>query len=112
MISVRPVNRILGFGMRGITALHVPLSPKLMMLICEDWYNQLAPRVSKCCFTHSASCIDCAIAEAKVMSTRENLCSAHVEPYKTRALGGPKKEKKRAPVKPDPQIRSGVQHHA
>ena len=80
MISVRPVNRILGFGMRGMTAPDVLLLPKLLMFICKDSHGQLVPRVSNCQFTHSASRIDCAITQANVMSARENMCSAHVEP--------------------------------
>jgi len=79
MISVRPVNRILGFGMRGMTASDVLLLPKLLMLICKRPQGQLA-RVFNCYFTDSASCMDCAIAQVDVMSARENMSSAHVEP--------------------------------
>ena len=46
MISVRPVNRILGFGMSGMTASDVPLLPKLLMLICKDPHHQLAGTTS------------------------------------------------------------------
>ena len=79
MISVRPVNRILGFGMSGMTASDDPLLPKLLLMICIDCHNQLALRVSNCHFTYSVSRIDCGIAQASVMSARENVCSAHVE---------------------------------
>jgi hypothetical protein len=101
MISVRPVNRILGFGMSGMTASDVLLLPKLLMLICRDPHHQLALRVSNCCFTHSASRIDCAVVQAEMMSARENVCSAHVKLWKMTELGGAKGRKKRAP---DPQI--------
>ena len=79
MISVRPVNRILGFGMRGMTPSDVPLLSTVLTLFCKDPYHQLAQRVSNCIFTHSAGCIDCAISQYQVMSTRENVCCAHVE---------------------------------
>ena len=79
MISVWPVNRILGFGMSGTAASDVPLLPKLLMLICKDPHHQFALQVSNCLFTHSAGRIDRAIPQDKVMSARENMRSAHVE---------------------------------
>ena len=57
-------------------------TPKVIdvdLYACKDPHHQLA-QVYNCRFTHSASCIDCAIVQGNVMCARENMCSAHVEP--------------------------------
>ena len=112
MISVRPVNRILGFGMSGMTASDVPLLPKLLKLICRDPRHQLALRVHLICFTHSASRMNCGTAQVKVMSARKNMRSAHIELQKTTELGGRREGRKERPVMPDPQIQPRVEHEA
>ena len=88
MISVRPVNRVLGFGTRGITASDITLSLSLkllLMLICGKPCHQLV-LLEPDSFTHDSSCIDCA-AHDKVMSTRQNIRTAHTEVEKTQVDG-------------------------
>ena len=76
MASVRPVNRALGFGIRGMTP--VGLSP--WMLTWKD------PTPSACLtdtfskrYTHSLSINECAVVSDKVVSARKEARSAHVE---------------------------------
>ena len=81
MISVRPVNRLLGFGIRGMTPSDFVLLPLLLLCIwiCAKstlsfWFIGT--------FTHSTysvSSIERVVASNKMVSIRKNTRSAHIE---------------------------------
>ena len=78
IVSVRPVNRVLGFGGRGMTPSDVVPLP--WMLTCKN------PTPSACLTdtfskhsTHNLSFNECALASDKAVSAREEARSAHVE---------------------------------
>ena len=76
--SVRPVNRLLGFGIRGIIPSDVVLLALLMllMLICQRSMRS-ACRAASIWSTHIVSCIECAAAHGSAMSVCKNVSSAH-----------------------------------
>ena len=78
MTSVRPVNRLLGLGIRGIIPSGVVVLALLMllMLICQRsmWS---ACRAASICSTHIVSCIECAAAHGSAMSVCKNVSSTH-----------------------------------
>ena len=89
MASVRPVNRVLGFGIRGMTP--VILLP--WMLTCErsNAVSLVEDTFSKY-YTHSLSFNECAVVSDKVVSARKEARSAHVEISKMDAQDEGRKE--------------------
>ena len=80
MTSVRPVNRLLGFGISGIIPSDVVVLALLMllMLICQRSMRS-ACRAASNCSTHTVSCIEGAAAHGSSMSVCKNVSSAHSE---------------------------------
>ena len=77
MASVRPVNRVLGFGIRGITP--VALSPWMLTCNRSNAVACLTDTLNKHS-THSQVSINkCAVVSVKVVSARKEARSAHVE---------------------------------
>ena len=77
MGSVRPVNRVLGFGIRGITP--VALSPWMLTCNRSNAVACLTDTLNKHS-THSQVSINkCAVVSVKVVSARKEARSAHVE---------------------------------
>ena len=78
MTSVRPVKRLLGFGISGIIPSDVVLLALLMllMLICQRSMRSACRAVS-ICSTHIVSCIECAAAHSSSKSVCKNVSSAH-----------------------------------
>ena len=102
MTSVRPVNRLLGFGVRGMTPSDVVLLPEqlLWMCICPRRYQISSPKhLHNNRSTHSVSGIEGCVASHKVVSTGKNARSAHVEIPKVERLRmrEGRKERKGAP---------------
>ena len=101
MASVRPVNRVLGFGIRGMTP--VILLP--WMLTCErsNAVSLVEDTFSKY-YTHSISFNECAVVSDKVVSARKEARSAHVEISKMDAQDEGRKKR----TAPKPQSRHEV----
>ena len=105
MTSVRPVNRLLGFGIRGMTPSDVVLLP-YWMCICPRsmlsiWFSgNLHDNHS----THSVSGIERAVAGNNVVGARKNARSVHVEILKVERFGmregrkGERPEARRPPM--------------
>ena len=91
MTSVRPVNRLLGFGMMGMTPSDIALLLlwTLLIWICQRsspsarWYR--SADISDCS-THRVSCVECAAAHGGATSVRENVRSTHCEWWKMNVL--------------------------
>ena len=107
MTSLRPVNRLLGFGMRGMTPSDIILSPLLLLWMCicpvfmlSVWFKEhLHDNHS----THSVCGIECVVVSNKVVSTRKNARSAHIEILKSerfRMREGRKGERLEARTRP------------
>ena len=109
MTSVRPVNRLLGFGVRGMTPSDVVLLPEqlLWMCICPRRYQISSPKhLHNNRSTHSVRGIEGGVASHKVVSTGKNARSAHVEMPKVEMREGRKRGKERSAWRPgDPQLR-------
>jgi hypothetical protein len=106
------VNRVLGFGTRGITASDIALSPKLLLMLIYE--NSMPSAFSRGpdSVTHDSGCIDCA-AHDEVMSAGKNIRSAHNEVEKTLVDGRNlkrAKERNKYLTPGDPQSRPRVEH--
>ena len=78
--AVRPVNRLLGFGIRGMTPSDAVLLPLMFwMCIYQIHAISLLGGYMAVPSTHGVSCIERAAAHSSVMSIWENMCSAHFE---------------------------------
>ena len=78
MSGVRPVNRLLGFGIRGMTPSDAVLSP-LMFWMCIYHAISLPSGYVVIPSTHGVSYIERAAAHSSAMSIWENMYSAHSE---------------------------------
>ena len=78
MTSVRPVNRLLGLGIRGIIPSDVVVLALLMllMLICQRSMRSACGAAS-ICSTHTVSCIEGAASYDSAVSVCKNVSSAH-----------------------------------
>ena len=80
MTTVCPVNRMLEFGIRGMTASDVVLL-SLWMLICKG-SSAISLLGEYNCSTHGVSCVERAVVDGNVVRIRKNVCSAHSEWFK------------------------------
>ena len=101
MTSVRPVNRLLGFGIRGMIPSDVVQLVLLLWICISQIFTQSACWAGSC-FTHShgVSCIERAAAHGSAMSVRKNLCCAHSEWSKMSVRGRERKGSARKPGDP------------
>ena len=80
MSAVRPVNRLLGFGIREITPSDAILSPLMFwMCIYQIHAISLPGGYTAVPSTHGVSCIELAAAHSSAIRICENMYSAHSE---------------------------------
>ena len=100
MTAVRPVNRLLGFGIRGMTPSDVILLRSFMLCMCICQRSMTSAcfggYLISSCFAHRISCIEHTAANNNVMSIWKNVCSAHSEWSKMSVRGRERKGSARA----------------